>query len=108
MLFINTKKNWADEFCFPVISIFAKSQIQEIKDILMVAERKGFHRFFVTIPGSNNSRIEFTISEARILIDNAEFDTLGSRLSRELNAVPAIDIVSYILECENHEESFEL
>lgn len=97
MLIINTKKNWADEFDFPVISLFCKSQIHEIKDILMISERKGFHEFWVTIPGSNNSRIKFNINEARTLIDDAELDTLGSRLSRELNAIPSIDIVAHIL-----------
>lgn len=104
MYIINTKKDWADEFDYPVISIFDQFQLQKIYDTLDIAKRCGYQRFYVCINGQN--MMEFIIDEARKLVDNAEI-SVDTMLARQLNKIPAVDMVSFILDSNHYAEPFK-
>ncbi|RKZ67036.1 MAG: hypothetical protein DRQ48_10210 [Gammaproteobacteria bacterium] len=104
MYIINTQKDWADEFDYPVISIFDNFQIQKIYDTLDIAQRRGYQRFYVCISGQN--MMEFMIDEARILVETAE-TSMDIMLARQLNKIPAVDMVSFILDSNHYTEPFK-
>ncbi len=95
MFLINTSEDYADEFDYPIISIFSSA----LRNYLVL---KGFHFLkendFEELYFGSNEELNLSLVKVKQMIQDArEVPPEQTMVIEELNKVPAIDIIGRII-----------